>query len=250
MSTQTEAGRWPVTIRRSAVIDDAAARPGRIHCDTCGRDATGRVIDAYAGVFGVTVEINDEFGHYTEELMPYAWNKRLADLSRSRQGLRGVGVFANHGMTLHGTPSETGTTPVGHPLSIAIDGHGLLTATHYGTSDVGERAFRSLMDGDVSGHSWTGRLIDSDPPRVPRAVRGAALPHVRRKELGLDEYGPTPIPYYTDAVMVGARARVGEPPAADEPPAGEAVAAAVDLDVYAAQTQMRLRRARLMGIIG
>lgn len=202
-----EARPWPNSITRATTLTDMATRPGRITCDTCGRDATGRVIDAYAGVFLSEAEILDDFGgHYLEDIDPAAWNKRLADLSRARMGLRDVGVFYHHGKTLYDTPSERGSHPVGHPMAIRADATGLLTSTHYGTSDLADQVFTDLIEGNVTGHSWTGRIVRSDPPRVPRAQRGGTLPKVRRLELGLTEYGPTPVPYYEGAQMVGARA--------------------------------------------
>lgn len=210
MSTEMTAAAgtrpWPNVITRAIALDDLGVRPGRITCDTCGRDATGRIVDAYAAVFLTEAEIVDDHGHYVEDIDPGAWNKRLSDLSRARSGLRDVGVFYHHGKTLYDTPSELGSHPVGHPMAIRSDGHGLLTSTHYGTSDVAERTFTDLVEGNLTGHSFTGRIVRSNPERLPRAQRGAALPKVRRLELGLAEYGPTPLPFYEGAQMVGQRA--------------------------------------------
>jgi phage head maturation protease len=255
VTTETDGARWPATITRATALDDLSVRSGHITCDTCGRDATGRVIDAYAGVFGQEAEINDEGGHYFEQIDPVAWNKRLADLSRSRMGLRDVSVFYHHGMTLYGTPSELGTHPVGHPMAIRADTNGLLTSTHYGTTDVAERVFTDLIEGNLTGHSFTGRIVSSDPPRVPRVRRGESLPRVRRLELGLAEYGPTPVPYYTGAQMVGQRAQLlgGHVEPVDQGAADvvdAAVAAGVDIEALAAATRARVRRARLLGVIG
>lgn len=239
---------WPNMITRATALDDLAVRPGRVTCDTCGRDATGRVIDAYAAVFNQEAEIHDEQGHYIEEIDAGAWNKRLSDVSRSRMGLRDIGVFYHHGMTLYSTPSELGSHPVGHPLAIRADGHGLLTSTHYGTSDVAERTFTDLVEGNLTGHSFTGRIFTSDPPRVPRAQRGGSLPKIRRKELGLAEYGPTPIPFYAGAQMVGQRAdRLGTAAAGDQGgPDGQPGPAVLSQ----ADIARRIRLARLTGKLG
>lgn len=237
------------TITRATALDDMAVRAGRVTCDTCGRDATGRVIDAYAAVFDQDTEIVDDRGHYIERISPAAWNKRLADISRSKVGLRSVAVFYHHGNTIAGTPSEIGSHPVGHPLAIRADAHGLLTSTHYGTSDHAERTFRDVIDGNATGHSFTGAIFASDPPRVPRVRRGDDLPRVRLLELGLAEYGPTPLPFYEGAQLVGVRAQqLLDQGAADAVEA--AVAAGVDLDALAAETRRRIRRARLLGVIG
>jgi phage head maturation protease len=162
--------------------------------------------------------VDDGHGPYLEVIDPTAWNKRLADVSRSKAGLRAVAVFYHHGHTLYDTPSELGSFPVGHPLAIRADAHGLLTSTHYGTSDIGEQVLTMLKDGDLTGHSFTGRIVRSDPPRVPRASRAGELPRVRRLELGLDEYGATPMPVYAGAQAVAARAAsLAGPPADDGP---------------------------------
>ncbi len=236
-------------ITRATALDDLSVRSGRVNCDTCGRDATGRVIDAYAGVFGQEAEINDEHGHYVEEIDPAAWNRRLDHIARSKNGLRDVSVFYHHGMTLYSTPSEVGSHPVGHPMAIRADAHGLVTATHYGTSAHAEQTFRDLADGNVTGHSWTGRIVRSD-----KAGRAGALPKVRRLELGLAEYGPTPLPYYEGAQLVGVRATVfggGAPADADVgvvEPVDDATAAGVTVPgVSASDIRRRIRVAQLTG---
>lgn len=255
-TTETEGARWPASITRAVALDDMSVRTGEITCDTCGRRATGRVIDAYAGVFNQEAEIFDEGGHYIEEIDPAAWSRRLDHLSRSRGGLRDVAVFYHHGMTLHGTPSELGSHPVGHPMAIRADNHGLFTSTHYGSTDVAERVFTDLIEGNLLGHSFTGGIYRSDPPRVPRRRVGDGLPKVRRLEMGLVEYGPTPTPFYTGAQMVGQRAYTGSRPPADfvDQDATEAVDAAVasgvDLDALEAAVLQRTRRLRLFGVIG
>lgn len=193
----------PEFVTRATVLDDLSVRTGKITCETCGQDATGRMVDAYAAVFGEPTEINDVHGHYIEDLDPTAFNKRLADLSRSRGGLRDVGVFFNHAKTLYDTPSEKFSVPVGHPSVIRVDGHGLLTSTHYTRN--GDAILQGITDGDFTGHSFTGRIVRRDPQRVPRASRGASLPRVRLLELGLSEYGPTPLPSYDGAQLVGVR---------------------------------------------
>lgn len=244
--------RVPAVITRATALDDLSVRAGRLTCDTCGRDATGRVIDAYVGVFGQEAEIVDDRGHYFEEIVPVAWNKRLADVSRSRMGLRDVAVFYHHGMTLMGTPSELGSHPVGHPMAIRADGHGLLTSTHYGTSDIADRTFTDLVEGNLTGHSFTGRIVQSDPPRVPRATRSGELPRVRLLELGLAEYGPTPMPFYTGAQMVGQRAMsLGQqpPPAEVVDAVDQAEEQGVDLGAMHSEIQRRIKRARLLGVI-
>lgn len=230
---------WPTRITRAFALEDVAVRPGRITCDTCGRDATGRIVDAYAGVFNQDAQIVEDDGRrYIETIDPGAWNRRLENLSRSRTGLKAVGVFYNHAKTLYDTPSESGSHPVGHPMAIRADHYGLLTSTHYGTSPHAQSVLTDLIEGNLSGHSFTGRIYRSDPDRVPRAVRGGSLPKVRRLELGLDEYGATPLPFYEGADTVAVRAQ-----SAEEPP--EPVATISQADIV-----RKIQAARLMGRVG
>lgn len=116
-----------------------------------------------------------------------------------------VSVFYNHGKTLYDTPSEMGSVPLGHPAAMRADSGGLVTTTHYGTSPFADQILSMIRDGDISGHSFTGRIFRSDPERVPRMTRGGDLPRVRRLILGLSEYGPTPQPYYETAQVLAVR---------------------------------------------
>lgn len=206
---------WPNVITRAFAIDDAAVRSGRVTCESCGLDATGRMVDAYAGVFNEPTEIHDDHGHYFEDIDPSAWNKRLADLQRSAAGVRAVNVYYNHALTVHGSPSEIASVPVGHPSMIRADGRGLLTSTHYSRDPFAERILGGIVDGNIGGQSFTGRIIRSDPDRVPTVRRGGDLPRVRRLELGLVEYGPTPQPYYAGALTVAVRAQLPDQHPAD-----------------------------------
>src|SRR5204862_2802804 len=95
--------------------------------------------------------------------------------------------------------------PVGHPMAIRADQYGLLTSTHYGTTPHADSVFTDLRDGNLTGHSFTGRIVRSDPDRPPRASRGGPLPRVRRLELGLTEYGATPLPFYEGPEFVAVR---------------------------------------------
>lgn len=199
---------WPTMITRAVALDDASLRSGRVTCESCGLDATGRMVDAYAGVFNEPTEVRDDHGHYIEDIDPVAWNKRLADLSRSAAGVRGVNVYYNHALTVHGSPSEMASVPIGHPSAIRTDSRGLLTSTHYSRDPFAQRILDGVIDGNIPGQSFTGRIIRSDPDRVPRVRRGGDLPRVRRLELGLSEYGPTPQPYYAGALTVAVRAQL------------------------------------------
>lgn len=233
---------WPALITRSFPVDDAAVRSGRVTCEGCGGDATGRMVDAYAAVFGEAAEVHDDHGHYIEDIDRAAFNKRLADISRSAAGVRAVNVYYNHAMTVHGSPSELASVPIGHPSVIRADGRGLLTATHYSRDPFADRILSGIIDGNIAGQSFTGRIVRSDPDRIPRVHRGADLPRVRRLELGLAEYGPTPHPYYAGALTVAVRAQL--PDQHPDGAAGTAPPHPLDADAGAEEPQDALRSAQ------
>ena len=175
------------------------------------RSGDGRTVEAYAAVFDTEAEIRDSQGHYLEVIDRSAFN-RAVDKARP-QGSRNYWLtrcFYNHGMTLHGTPSERFSVPLGVTQDIRVESRGLLTVTRYNPTPLAEEILEAVKSGSITGQSFTGRIVRSDPNIGPgqsyRARRGADLPVVRRLELGLSEYGPTPVPYYADAEIVGVRA--------------------------------------------
>ena len=248
---------WPTLLTRSFPLADVDVRRGRITCETCGQDATGRMVDHYVAPFGEQTEVHDGHGDYIEEIDPSAFNKRLADLSRSAMGMRGVGVFYNHAKTLYDTPSELYSVPVGHPAALRTDARGLVASTHYSRDPESDRIFQGVADGNIAGHSFTGRIVRSNPNRVPRRAHAGDLPVVRRLELGLSEYGPTPVPYYAGTPVVAVRSTLQGQHFSMEPlvttpalPTGAApeeprISALRSAEIRHAQA---LRRARLLAI--
>ncbi len=186
---------------RSFPLEDIHVKPG-----------DGRTVEAYAAVFDVEAEIQDFEGRYKEVIDRTAFDKVLArSQPKNGQGWR-VGVFYNHGMTIHGTPSDRGSMPVGTPEDIRVDGRGLLTVTRYNKNALAEEALEAIRSGSITAQSFTGRIIRSVPSlsRSDRRRGGYApvngqLQTVRRMELGLVEYGPTPMPAYADAAIMGVR---------------------------------------------
>ena len=186
---------------RSFPLEDIHVKPG-----------DGRTVEAYAAVFDVEAEIQDFEGHYNEVVDAHAFDKVLArSQPKGGQGWR-VGVFYNHGMTIHGTPSERGSMPVGTPEDIRVDGRGLLTVTRYNKTQQAEDVLEAIRSGSITAQSFTGRILQSVPSlsRSERRRGGYApvngqLQTVRRMELGLVEYGPTPMPAYADAAIMGVR---------------------------------------------
>lgn len=169
----------------------------------------GRTVEAYAAVFDTPAEIRDGEGHYREVIDRTAFNKTLADAERA--SALPFGCFYNHGLSIHGTPSERYSMPLGVALEVRADGRGLLTRTRYANTPLADEVLELIDAGAIRSQSFTGRIVRSDPGRPAgggryRPSREGRLPLVRRMELGLREYGPTPFPAYKEAAVVGVRA--------------------------------------------
>lgn len=163
----------------------------------------GRTVEAYAAVFNTPQEIYDEHGHYKENIIPTAFNRAL-----SHGVINRALCLYHHGMNVvDRKPNPLGQVPLGTPVDIRADRKGLLTVTRYNKSALAESVLESIRNGDIKGQSFRGPIYDSNPRKVPRVRRGEAIPTVTRTELGLQDYGPTPTPYYTDATIVAVRAR-------------------------------------------
>jgi HK97 family phage prohead protease len=191
----------PVWIRMYELEDIHIVRSGQ-------GDSTGRLVEAYAAVFGQPAEIHDFEGHYVEEIDPSAFNKVLADIGRSRAGFGKVKVMYNHGMTIHGTPSERGSMPIGTPVDIRPETRGLLTLTRYSETPFADEVLENIRNGAITAQSFTGRIVRSDPQLrrgEQHRPRSGQLTTVRRTELGLKEFGPTPFEAYSGAEIVGVR---------------------------------------------
>jgi HK97 family phage prohead protease len=159
----------------------------------------GRTVTAYAAVFDSPTEIRDQHGHYYETNHRNSFNKTLKEA-----GAR-AGYFYNHGMTIHGTPSDMGSIPLGASERISADSKGLLTVSRVSQTPMGDAILEAINDGAITGYSYTGTVYKSNPTRIPRVVRGGALPTVTRMEIGLREYGPTPFPAFVDAAITSVR---------------------------------------------
>lgn len=184
---------------------------------TSGGD--GRVVEAYAAIFDTPAEIRDADGHYLERLAATAFDKTIAE-----RGLR-LPVFYNHARTLHGQSSERGSVPIGTPLEIRADGRGLYTRTRYHRTPLADEVLEAIREGSIRGQSFTGRFIQSNPSRPPRRARGGELPTVTRTEIALVEYGPTPIPAYEGAEILGVRSLVDQLGGLSETERAELIAA-------------------------
>lgn len=164
----------------------------------------GRTVEAYAAVFDTPTEITDQHGHYNEVIARTAFNRTLA------HGIERVKVFYNHALTMHGTPAEgSGSVPIGSPVDIRADSKGLRTVTRFNGGTLADAVLEAIRNGDIQGYSFRGRIIRSNPAKVPR-TRSSALTTVTRTELGLFEYGPTPMPAYPDASILAMRSQLNE----------------------------------------
>lgn len=182
------------TFIRVVALDDIRIRSG----------GTGRTVEAYAAVFDEPNEVRDPDGHYMEQNAPSAFNRTLANRRVP------FPVLYNHGLSMLGTPSERGTVPIGVSKEVKIDGKGLLTISEYMRSELADEVLESIRIGAITGQSYGGHYIRSIP-RMPRGGYRAGydgkLTLVTRQEIKLYEYGPTPVPVFTGASIVGMRAQ-------------------------------------------
>jgi hypothetical protein len=113
-------------------------------------------------------------------------------------------------MTLYGTPSERHAMPIGRTLDMRADSRGLWTLTRYHRTELADEVLENIREGAIDGYSFSGQFRRSEP-LIPRGgfrknYRTGELPHVRRTESTLAEYGPTPRPVYEQAAVMGMRA--------------------------------------------
>jgi HK97 family phage prohead protease len=186
---------------RSFPLEDIRVRAG----------GDGRTVEAYAAVFDTPTEIHDQDGHYLESIDRRAFDRTLQGAAPAgSRSTWNVQVLYNHGRTLMGTPSDRNSLPIGTPVEVRADSRGLLTVTRYNKTGLADEVLEAIRSGSVSAQSFSGGFGRSDPGRAPRMGwrpdAGGKLKTVRRQEIALREYGPTPFPAYPDAAVVGVRA--------------------------------------------
>jgi HK97 family phage prohead protease len=207
-------------------------------------DGSGRLVEAYAAVFNVPAEIHDQHGDYNEENDPASFNRSIDHASRAaRSPFR---CIYNHGMTIMGTPSDRGSIPIGTPEEVRAETRGLLTRTRYNETSLADDVLEAIRSGGITAQSYTGRILRSSPElrrgEKYRPGRDGRLITVRRLELALREYGPTPFPAFSGAEILGVRMSTPGEYAPDpdeqeealppdgEPAAGDSLARADDGD--------------------
>lgn len=163
------------------------------------RGGDGRTVEAYAAVFNIPTEVHDKHGDYMEDIDPTAFNRTINN--NAKRAL----VLYNHGYDVTGRSGGLPSVPLGHPVEITADKRGLKTVSRYNESEFADTVLASIQNGDITAQSFEGPIYKSNPMRVPKMRPGHPLPKVRRMELGLRNYGPTPTPYYEDAKITAVR---------------------------------------------
>ena len=169
---------------------------------TIRSDGTGRTVEAYAAVFNQPTEIVDWEGHYREQIAPVAFNQTVAR-NKGR-----FPVLYNHARTLMGTASDIGSVPIGNSVEVQADARGLRTVSRYNANPLADQVLEAIRNGDISGMSWSGRIVGQDV-KTPRGgfkpAADGSLTLVTRTEVALKEFGPTPFPAYAGADIIGVR---------------------------------------------
>lgn len=186
----------PEMFRRSYELDN-------IEIVSRANGGDGRTVEAYAAVFGVRKEIHDQHGDYIEENDPAMFNRTI-----NNGAVKRAIVLYNHGFDARGKSGGLPTVPLGRPVEIKADKRGLLTVSRYNNSEFADTVLESIKNGDIRAQSYEGPIYRSTPERVPKVRRGAQLPVVRRMEMGLRNYGPTPTPYFEEAEITAVRSAV------------------------------------------
>jgi len=176
------------SVERAVALDDLHVRS----------DGSGRVVEAYAAAFKKRTEIYDQDGHYREELDPKSFNRTL-----SMKGTN-FGVLFNHARTVDGEPNPLATMPIGVPLEVKADDHGIFTATRYLDNPLADNVLDAIKHGAIRAQSFSGRFMRS-MRTFPDGRGGKNLPLITRHEIDMREYGPAVFAAYPDAVILGTR---------------------------------------------
>lgn len=174
-------------LERSFPLEDIAIRAG----------GTGRTVVAYAAMFGVPYEVTDFEGHYYEQIHRGGFNRAI-----DQGALIRAACLYNHGMTVHATPSERYSMPLGTPIEIRAETRGLLTVTEYLNTPLADEVLEGIRSGAIRSQSFRGPIMRS---RIMGQHNGLRL--VERGELGLKDYGPCLFPVNVNAEIVGVRSQ-------------------------------------------
>lgn len=176
------------TYSRAFALDDIEIRRG----------GDGRVVEAYCAMFSSPYEVKDQHGHYMEVIERSAFDKTLAS------GPWPICIY-NHGASLTGKSDALASVPLGTPLEVRPDSRGLFTVTRYNRTELADSVLEAIRHGDIKSQSFRGAIRRSTPDRVPKLRTGDRLPTITRTELGLTDYGPTPIAVNPAAEILAVR---------------------------------------------
>ncbi|MGL5936380.1 MAG: HK97 family phage prohead protease [Cetobacterium sp.] len=170
---------------RTFDLEDISVRAG----------GSGRTVTAYAAVFARAVPVHDFDGDYSEIIEPGAFSRTIT----RKQGR--FQVLFNHGRSIHGTPSDRYSMPLGVATEVREDKRGVLTVVEYANTELADEVLELIKAGAIRAQSFSGRWVKSNPQAGP--YRGGEV--VRRIEVDMREFGPTPFPVYEAAEVVGVR---------------------------------------------
>lgn len=179
----------------------ACRRTFQIEDMTIRSDGSGRVVESYFAVFApVRSEVMDQDGHYLEENAPSLFTKTLAE-----RGLN-IPVFYNHARTIDGTPAGELSVPIGVPVEIRVDERGVFNAVRYLENPLADSILDGVRNRAIGGMSYSGRFIKSAKSWPSGRSRGK-LPVIVRQEAAIREFGPTALPQFPEAAILGTRAQ-------------------------------------------
>jgi HK97 family phage prohead protease len=181
---------------RTYALEDVSIR-------SAAQGGDGRTVDAYCAVFDTPAEVNNRTeGNFNEVIRRGAFKKTL---EQNRDKLI---VLFNHGKTLYGTPSERFAMTLGKCIDAREDQRGVFTSTRYNRSTLADEVLAGIENDEITGQSFTGSFVRSDPLTrgAIRSKPDGTLATVTRTEISMREYGPSIIPVYKDAAIVGVRA--------------------------------------------
>lgn len=162
------------------------------------RAGDGRTVTAYAATFDAEygpLFDDPSVGEYHEVIDRVAFNRWIG-----RNGPDRVQVIYHHGFDGFGRPLDAPPMPIGRSLEIRPDANGLVTVTRYARTELADEVLQLIRDDAIRAYSFRGPVYRSAAPerRSGRIV-------VRRTELGLVEYGPTPYPANDAAKILAVR---------------------------------------------
>lgn len=168
------------------------------------RAGDGRTVTAYAATFEHEYgPLHDDpsVGEYHEVIDRAGFNRWLSRNSPDR-----VQVIYHHGLDGFGAPLDAPPMPIGRPLELRADANGLVTVTRFARTDLADQVLQLIRDDAIRAYSFRGPVFRSAAPE-----RRAGRTMVRRLELGLVEYGPTPYPANDSAKVLAVRSAAHAP---------------------------------------